>query len=124
MELGNITNQQINKAIDKWLKYADKKSQRLKNIFNSVVVKMKILNRKVIPGTRERYELHLVEYTNDKTDWEVWSVRSQRHLKDTTSWGSYKGLSRTFGLTFEDEQDTVQRKMYLRDIIKLCGEVI
>lgn len=82
---------------------------------------MKIINRKVIPGTRNRYELHLVEYTKDKTDWEVWSNRSQRHLKDTTSWGSYKGLMRTFGITFENEKDNVQKKMYLKDLLELCG---
>lgn len=81
---------------------------------------MKILDKWIIPGTKNKYELHLVEYNQDKTDYEVWSVRSQRHLKDTTSWGTYKGLMRTFGLTFENEQDTVQRKMYLKDIIKLC----
>lgn len=81
---------------------------------------MKVLDKWVIPGTRNKYELHLVEYNQDKTDYEVYSVRSQRHLKDTTSWGTYKGLMRTFGLTFEDEQDTVQRKMYLKDIIKMC----
>lgn len=81
---------------------------------------MKVLDKWVIPGTRNKYELHLVEYNRDKTDYEVYSVRSQRHLKDTTSWGTYKGLMRTFGLTFEDEQDTVQRKMYLKDIIKMC----
>lgn len=81
---------------------------------------MKVLDKWVIPGTRNKYELHLVEYNQDKTDYEVYSVRSQRHLKDTTSWGTYKGLMRTFGLVFEDEKDTVQRKMYLKDIIKMC----
>ncbi|MGL6118977.1 MAG: hypothetical protein ACRC0V_00570 [Fusobacteriaceae bacterium] len=81
---------------------------------------MKIINRWIIPGTKNKYELHLVEYTKEKIDYEVWSNRSQKNLKDTTSWGTYKGLMRTFGLVFEDEKDTVQRKMYLRDIIKLC----
>lgn len=81
---------------------------------------MKIINKWIIPKTRNKYELHLVEYTEDKTDYEVWSVRSQKHLKDTTAYGRYKGLMRTFGITFEDEKDNVQKKMYLKDIIRLC----
>lgn len=81
---------------------------------------MKIINRKVIPGTNGRYELHLIKYNENKTDYEVWSNKSQKHLKDTTAYGKYKGMTRTFGLTFENEKDTVQRKMYLKDIIKLC----
>lgn len=85
---------------------------------------MKIINKWIIPGTKNRYELHLVQYNQDKTDYEVYSVRSQRHLKDTTSWGNYNGLMRTFGLTFENEKDTVQRKMYLRDIIKMCDIIV
>lgn len=82
---------------------------------------MKIINRKVIPGTRNRYELHLVEYTKDKTDWEVWSVRSQKHLKDTTAYGRYNGLMRTYGINFTTDQETVQKKIYLRDLLKMCG---
>lgn len=81
---------------------------------------MKIIDKWIIPNTKNKYELHLVRYTEDKTDWEVWSNKSQKHLKDTTAYGKYKGMMRTFGLTFEDEKDTVQRKMYLKDIIKLC----
>lgn len=81
---------------------------------------LKILNKWEIPNTKGNYELHLIRYNDDKTDYEVWSKRSKKHLKDTTSWGTYKGLMRTFGLTFEDEKDTVQRKMYLKDIIKMC----
>lgn len=81
---------------------------------------MKIINKWVVPGTRNKYELHLVEYSKDKTDFEVWSNRNEKYLKDTTSWGKYKGLMRTYGLTFKDEHDTVQRKVYLKDIIKMC----
>lgn len=81
---------------------------------------LKILNKWEIPNTKGNYELHLIRYNDDKTDYEVWSNRSKKHLKDTTAWGTYKGLTRTFGLTFEDEKDTVQRKMYLKDIIKMC----
>ena len=81
---------------------------------------MKVLNRNIIPRTKWRYELHLVYWNKDKTDWEAWSNKSQRYLKDTTSWGTYKGMMRTFGIVFEDESDTVQRKVYLKDIIKMC----
>lgn len=80
---------------------------------------MEILSKWNIPKTNGRYELRLVKYT-EKTDYEVWSNRSKKYLKDTTSWGSYKGMMRTFGLVFEDEKDTIQRKMYLKDIVKLC----
>ncbi|ERT70084.1 hypothetical protein HMPREF0202_00004, partial [Cetobacterium somerae ATCC BAA-474] len=77
---------------------------------------MKVLNKWDIPGTNGRYELHLIKYNENKTDYEVWSNRSKKHLKDTTAWGTYKGLMRTFGLVFEDEKDTVQRKMYLKGV--------
>lgn len=81
---------------------------------------MKIINKWEIPGTKGLYELHLVQYTQDKTDYEIWSNKSQRHLKDTTSYGRYKGLLRTYGLKFEDEKDSIQKKIYLKDILRMC----
>lgn len=80
---------------------------------------MKVVKKWIVPGTKERYELHIVAY-DKKRDWELWSNVSQKYLKDTTSYGRYRGIMRTYGLTFESEMDTIQRKMYLKDIIKLC----
>lgn len=82
---------------------------------------MKIINKWDIPGTKNKYELHLIRYNENKTDYEVWSNKSKKHLKDTTSYGVYRGLMRTFGLKFEDDKDVIQKKMYLKDIVKLCG---
>ncbi|MEG1344934.1 MAG: hypothetical protein RSD14_05500 [Clostridia bacterium] len=65
----------------------------------------------------------MVEYTKDKTDYEVYSVRSGIYLKDTTAYNRYKGLNRTYGITFENEKDNVQKKMYLKDLLKLCEVV-
>ena len=82
---------------------------------------MRVINKWIIPGTKERYELHFVEYNEGKREFEVWSKRSQKHLKDTTAFNQYRGLMRTFGIKFEDEKDCIQKKMYLKDIIKLCN---
>ncbi|MEG0236780.1 MAG: hypothetical protein RR523_12260 [Cetobacterium sp.] len=81
---------------------------------------MKILNKWIVPNTKDRYELHQVKYNDDKIDFEVWSNISKKHLKDTTSWGKYKGFMRTYALKFETEKDTIQRKVYLKDILMLC----
>jgi hypothetical protein len=84
---------------------------------------MKIINRKVIPGTRNKYELHEIKYNDDAISYGVYSVKSEIYLKNTTSYkgtGS-KGLMATYGLSFEDDKETtVQRKVYLKEILKLC----
>lgn len=80
---------------------------------------MKILNKYTIPGTGGRYELHLIQYEHLE-QYEVWSNNSNKYLKDTTSFNKFKGLNRTYSIKFTDEKDCVAKKIYLKDIIKLC----
>ena len=84
---------------------------------------MTIINKWIIPNTKNKYELHLIEYTENKTDWEVWSNISKKHLKDTTAFKKYRGLMRTYGINFSTDQEIIQKKIYLKDIIKLCKAI-
>lgn len=84
---------------------------------------MQIIDEIFIPGTDKRYKLIIEKLDNDRINYEIYSVKKKIILKDSTAWGNKNKspMMRTYGISFIDErEDTVQRRIYMKDILKIC----